>query len=386
MVSLLDKRLRSTWTSWTLPHSINETAIESFIIAFSSLDKLTKVRFLIALIGLDSARRKDLSGAIKRLLTVAGENTDEWVPVVASLVSRRLFACELSRLDVYSESLLGAARQIRKDPVHQKESCHLLPFQDKFLTITQGNRHKHDNISGYYQNLAQLPNFIEREAQVCARLSNKLESSTSLSNVSNVSRSSDISRGVVFQPIPQVLAASSRSLAQKTESNKAPIVIPISEIRSMEFMRDQGVGIQTNLKRGLVDTENVQKKIKINHQSLPHPNVDDLSSTNNERERLDSTVRIGDQVASLQNSGPDLASLFRESPLLNENDRSEIEAFFRLNWKDHFTHPESVLKFKLREDRKNLADGSNVLETFFLKLQCSDHSWSKTRKTTKIQN
>ena len=138
-----------------------------------------------------------------------------------------MFACELSRLDVYSESLLGAARQIRTDPVHQKESCHLLPFQDKFLTTTQGNRLKLDN---YSQNLAQLPNFIERKAQVCARLSSKLESSTSLSNVSTVSRSSDISRGLVYQPIAQVLAASSRSLVQKTESNKAPIVIPISEV------------------------------------------------------------------------------------------------------------------------------------------------------------
>lgn len=39
----LDKKLRSSWTSWSIAHSITEATIDSITLGFSQLDKLVKV-------------------------------------------------------------------------------------------------------------------------------------------------------------------------------------------------------------------------------------------------------------------------------------------------------------------------------------------------------
>jgi hypothetical protein len=121
--------------------------------------------------------------------------------------------------------MLSASNQTRTDDIHLKSSSQLLCFQEKFLSVSA----ECDFMLNNDQSTVQLPNFIEREAELCAKLSSKLESNSSNSNVSTLSRFSDVSPGLIFQPMSQILS-SSRSLAHKTDYAKAPIMIPISEV------------------------------------------------------------------------------------------------------------------------------------------------------------
>lgn len=53
--------------------------------------------------------------------------------------------------------------------------------------------------------------------------------------------------------------------------------------------------------------------------------------------------------------------------------------------KSHFSDSEKIMKFRLKEEVK-VKDGFQVKETIFLNLTCSNHSWSKTKRSAKMSS
>lgn len=77
--------------------------------------------------------------------------------------------------------------------------------------------------------------------------------------------------------------------------------------------------------------------------------------------------------------------MFAQSPLMTEEDRAVVRAFFSDNWAA--TAPPSLkYRVKLREDIVAGPDGVPCREALYLNLDYTTHNYKKTKKTKRLES
>lgn len=81
----------------------------------------------------------------------------------------------------------------------------------------------------------------------------------------------------------------------------------------------------------------------------------------------------------------DLEELFAQSPLMTEEDRAVVRAFFSDNWAASAPASQKY-RVKLREDIVAGPDGAPCREALYLNLDYTTHNYKKTKKTKRLDS
>eukprot|EP01041_Mallomonas_annulata_P004800 gene4800-9571_t len=201
----LDKKLKSSWSSWTLSHTLSNTVIDDVRNNFDKFDKKIKMRILLSLIGIDSNQRGAMASSIKRLLHQASEDKDEWVPIISGLVHRKLFSVTDTSIEGQSNQTLTKTSQTIIEKLLQFESInesvtdstyYYQPYECSFLSQKifpielLG-----DGSNQHFKYNSTSPDFLSRERKIIAdklAQDHKVKPSLMPSNHSNEARAAAV--------------------------------------------------------------------------------------------------------------------------------------------------------------------------------------------------
>jgi len=105
----LPKKLAMAWSSSTLTRQLSLSLLDDVHSNWHKQEKKVKMRILLSFLGLDAAKKQELSSALRRLLQLARdeETTEAWVCLTAQLVHERLFGVSMESGNGDTESGFG---------------------------------------------------------------------------------------------------------------------------------------------------------------------------------------------------------------------------------------------------------------------------------------
>jgi hypothetical protein len=150
------KKLGSAWSSSFVGRTLSSTLLEDLCTNFSMLERKVKMRALVSLIALDSKKKQEFNGLLKKLLSIAVETSeasqaDKWVAITAGIVHERLFGndedegegsiCKTAKESVKDTTTAIIDKLLRKVGEGTDDvalSPYFLPLQNNYIPLSKG--------------------------------------------------------------------------------------------------------------------------------------------------------------------------------------------------------------------------------------------------------
>jgi hypothetical protein len=411
-IQLLDKKLQTSWSSWTVSRSLSSPALlDDLRNNFHKFEKKIKMRLLLSLLSIDPVKKIECTQAMKRLLKSASEEdqgqlSEQWVTITAGLVHNRLFGQDgisdqietiaFSRINDTADNAVKKLHEICNSSTSISDSTfYFQPLEFRYLnSFLACNITKESTTNPHFSYVGTKPDFIGREIkQKDELLAEKKKQGPSLgrirdSNLNNSSNSLSTQSEQNARKQQSNLSSSSYLSKQLIKTTSKVLSLEQLKMRAPSKHEDSFSGKKKQSAFDVKDSSPSSKKVKngkdgkdITQEELGIESLPSVVNMDIDKPKLDDNKK---EVPLIEGSSfePPLSiqTTIQDSKLLSESDIKYIKEFFYENWMSLYppTTPSKKIKFQILEavDYRN-DDEKTFIETYYIELNYQDHSWRK---------
>lgn len=430
----IPKKLNLAWSSGTMTRQLSLSLLADIYSNFGTFEKKIKMRILLSFIGLDPAKKNELSQSLQRLLHLAREEESKevWVSITSRLVYERLFGAmdnignglvdtqeDKDYLKETSDTIIERLLQWSSSDSSSESSSYFQPLEFRYLQSSWIARLlKEEIVNTDFNYMGSAPDFIGREKErqlndqnsrapslMRVKMNEPIQqaSSSSASNMFKVSsleaakKAKVVGGGLRVQTKMITLddLQAKKALESKAEldgqkltgaKRKAAAVAAAAAGLASGLSITQAAGQQSKLHYSLYGTGNLlPASDRVAEVDATEP-ISAISSTAADAAINPNSISAlattqTDPQSSQQPPAPrgstiaglDIPALFAEAPLLTDEEKIIIRNFFSAN--NPYPKDTPIRRMKLRE-----TDTGTGRESIYLVLKFSDNSYQKTKK------